>query len=70
MKKSNRSYQFQHCRQHSSTVPTVVGEQLMSGAEDASVRVGGRGAFQLSVDSCAKCVFHLLLQKCASAEYQ
>lgn len=71
MKKSNRCYQFQHCRECSSTTPAVTGEeQLVRSAEDALVWAGGHWAFQLSVNSCAIHVFHLLLQKCASAEYQ
>lgn len=53
----------------SFTVPAITGEQLVRAA-DVSVQAGGRGAFQPSVDSCAIRVFHLLLQKCASAEYQ
>lgn len=71
MKKSNRCYQFQHCRERSSITPAVTGEeQLVWSTEDALVWAGGHGAFQPSVDSCAIRVFHLLLQKCASAEYQ
>lgn len=70
VKKSNRCYQFQHCRECSSTSPAATIEaQPVRGAEDAAAWAGGRGAFQPSVDSCAIGVFHLLLQKCASAEY-
>lgn len=66
MKKSDRCH-----RECSSTTPAVAGEERpVQGAGDASVCGGGRGASQPTADSCAICVFHLLLQKCASAEYR
>jgi len=70
MNKSDRCYQFQRCSERPPTAPAITGKDSRCGAQARLQPEQEDAELSSRLSTVVPCVFHLLLQKCASVEYQ